>query len=560
MAVIQMGAIVSQIKGSIGGTAFKKQRATQVMFRKSSGYSKNKLLLNTALQYSRYIFTRWTDLNPEEKSSWNSLAAILFFVDKFGNSIHITGRQLYTKSNINLRGLQYFSEAPPEFNTLTPLITLSNGLCDPNTQTSSIDIGRVDDVPVYLMVSAEIRQNNLPQPTFTRREAFYIVVNEDAESINFGAELFAKFPYLSSTYNVRYYVDVVNLFGIKGTPLWIDATLTPVAPFFTADNYVVRQDFSTLIQLESNLPIDTIFKAYFQSSDVSMPAPDFLTATEFASLALPETKILAFSYLLSLLPANLRYGNFVRLWLQPFDGVTPLLPAQSFVWDGQESPLYLNEPIAAVFDGSGNTTITFDNDLPSGTMIRVWAQSNDTAMPVADWVASTLVGDFAITAGNTIDIGTALAVAPFYLADGYFGRVWYQPLASPIPLDCPLTLEVESEAPSIAFDITRVTFSSELSGSPFIEEEIFEIPTIIEPYPTGFTQLIVRFENWVVGDAIPDINLCMVDFIGVGSESVLDMFADLYWEEISKAWFLQNLDSSYNGSNTWLVSPQNLQP
>lgn len=226
MAVIQMGAIVTKIKGSVGGTAFKTQRATQVMFNKSKGYSKSKSYQNPAINYARSIFQKWSFLTAGQKLAWNNQAAILFFLDKFGNSVHITGRQLYTKVNLNLRQLDYLPEPPLGFDPLVSL--LSNEPCEASMSSEyafvPVEVENIGDS--YVSLSLEVSLSPLREPVFVSRKVIKTITTSSNTTINFFDEMMEQFPYINASYNIRVYLEIMNEYGFKGafisTPLnWL---------------------------------------------------------------------------------------------------------------------------------------------------------------------------------------------------------------------------------------------------------------------------------------------------------------------------------------------------
>lgn len=216
MAVIQMGAIVTEIKGSVGGTAFKKQRNTQVMYRKSNGYSRAKLLSNSALAYARYIFTAWSGLIEDDKSAWANEASILFFPDKFGNPVHITARQLFTKCNLNLRNLDYLPNPTIDFTSVVDVLDVDTPLINPTTNYATVNVEPLNGLDTYVLISVQVSINNLQSPTYQSRRVIKTVNINSSTLIDFATELYQTYPYLTSGYKIRLYVEAMNNFGIKG--------------------------------------------------------------------------------------------------------------------------------------------------------------------------------------------------------------------------------------------------------------------------------------------------------------------------------------------------------
>ena len=59
MATFKLGAIITDIAGSIGGTTLKRNGSYKVIMNKSSGSAYSPLLQNRALSYLGSIFKAW---------------------------------------------------------------------------------------------------------------------------------------------------------------------------------------------------------------------------------------------------------------------------------------------------------------------------------------------------------------------------------------------------------------------------------------------------------------------------------------------------------------------
>ena len=427
MAVYQLGAIVTKIKGSIGGTAFKTQRATNVMFRKSNGYSRSKLLNNKALQYARYIFVRWGYLDPIIQSGWQNMAAIVFFPDKFGNQVHISGRQLYTKTNINLKQALYYESISPDFSMEIPVLDVEPAFINPATKFLSLGVEYFDGKTAYVEVSAQVSINNLQSPVYNRRETLIFPLVTGAELLQLGTEFFNKFPYVVDGYNVRLYVTPVNLYGIKGTPIAVPVNWSLPVLDFTLSPYIVTSSWNVFLPVAGNLPTGTVYRSYYQSDAVSMPAPDFSLATLFDEQVLDPALQLSYGIDLNLLPPNLRFGGFVRVWVEPVLPDTTVLPAKSVIWGAQPVPLY-NFAMDTAIQYNDNTVVaSTTNDFPSGTTFRVSFQNGGAVYPAPDFDLAQTIGEFTPDISGNIDLSTTLFDPPFSIDPLDKLLLWFRP-------------------------------------------------------------------------------------------------------------------------------------
>lgn len=127
MAVVKMGAIVTDIKGKLGGHVFQGTLGGSTMRTKFKG---GKSLADTVKragdpipgiditvnQLFAGVSANWKNTSPEEKASWDALKKSWTFTNKFGDVVQRSGNAIYTAANINRRlaGLSILSNAPVE--------------------------------------------------------------------------------------------------------------------------------------------------------------------------------------------------------------------------------------------------------------------------------------------------------------------------------------------------------------------------------------------------------------------------------------------------------------
>lgn len=118
MAQVKYGAIITEIKGKVGGTTFQGGRTGGLM--KNKG--KNREVhgnLDDVLNFPRRIafgsVTKyWSQISEAQRASWNGLVGTWTFVNKFGDTYNGTGYQIFCAANINRLslGLSLLATAP----------------------------------------------------------------------------------------------------------------------------------------------------------------------------------------------------------------------------------------------------------------------------------------------------------------------------------------------------------------------------------------------------------------------------------------------------------------
>ena len=101
MAKALMGAIVVKLAGKLNGHCFRVYGNTQVLQQKGLPPRKLNITVNGAMPVIRDIFAKWISTSSEVRNQWKALALLYPFSDRWGNPKYLSGRQFYTKMNIN---------------------------------------------------------------------------------------------------------------------------------------------------------------------------------------------------------------------------------------------------------------------------------------------------------------------------------------------------------------------------------------------------------------------------------------------------------------------------
>lgn len=226
MARFKLGAIITDLQGSIGGTVFRRGITSGIIYNKGISASKNKLLQNAQLNPISAIFRKWSLFTPEQQDDWNSASLLFLFPDKFGTLRNITGRQLFTKLNIQLLPNNTEILNPDGINSDTQPFTVFASSVTSDKTSALIQINGSTPGQTYF-IQAEVSLRDLRNPTFTRSQIFQAEFVENTEIIDLTDNFYSKFPYFNAQYTVIFYVTAVNEYGFKSVTLWSIATLDP---------------------------------------------------------------------------------------------------------------------------------------------------------------------------------------------------------------------------------------------------------------------------------------------------------------------------------------------
>lgn len=221
MAVFKLGALITDIVGSIGGTTFKRQGSSMVIMRKSNGASKGSTGKNVRLQNNFSIFRSWNALPEEDKRAWNANATATKVKDKFGNNVYISGVAFQRKCELSGQVFDYSNINPRDFNTdIKPFI-----LGDCNIDWTPTDLKIFFNAPegmVKVALMLEFSQKNLNSPQFTRRGVFNVFEADGDSSYTVGLLNFPQFAFLNDNYNLRVYAYTCNPTGWTSTQQYKD--------------------------------------------------------------------------------------------------------------------------------------------------------------------------------------------------------------------------------------------------------------------------------------------------------------------------------------------------
>lgn len=315
MAVIQYGAIVTEIKGSLGGHTFKSQRGTKVIMNKSGGFSRSKQLVNRALGYAGYIFQRWSRLGDSDKEAWNNEASNILFPDKYGNQVHISGRELFTKLQLQL-GLGYYYPRPiGDFSPNVSTFLLIESSITVVPQLASFYAVVDSEAGSYLDVFAEVSTVPLRAPVFQTRELLKRVEMNTEGEVDFTEEFFKKFPYVSNGYYVRYYITILNEYGFKGVTQVIDMLVgLELPPYELLSAEIPDAGGDCYLYLDSLYNSGWFISVWASYDTDDYPPTDFDSAT-YIGLYLPnEANRLNLSGALLVTFPDLVPGDYVRFY------------------------------------------------------------------------------------------------------------------------------------------------------------------------------------------------------------------------------------------------------
>jgi hypothetical protein len=213
MANIKLGAIITNIAGSVGGSTFRRTQRGIILYNKQGRQIKSAFAQNSVKNRLGAILSSWSFLDGATRSDWEDLAPLYPQKNKFGDDVTLTGRQFYTKLNTQLIPVRESVD----------LATFNDVVFLGVVESVSLDMGANDFIIVFsttvnsffVLVSVfPLRSGGSPRPT---RKAFPTYADEpgNKEDINIFGEFLTQYPNaeIGQTWGVN--IRVMNSSGFQ---------------------------------------------------------------------------------------------------------------------------------------------------------------------------------------------------------------------------------------------------------------------------------------------------------------------------------------------------------
>lgn len=213
MAIFLLGAIVTEIVGSIGGTTFKRQGSSRVMMRKSNGASRASVQQNPRLVQNSFIFKKWRNLSGAAQNAWNSIAASNKVLNKFGAPVNISGVAFQRKSDMQVNFLGFVPNPlvwNSDINTFSFL-----GVPEINWTNSTFEVAfNLPEGNTFIALALEYTLGFLGETSYNFRQIYFSAEFEDTVTVDMFDEMFTTYGINDSAYTLRLYAYAFTSSGV----------------------------------------------------------------------------------------------------------------------------------------------------------------------------------------------------------------------------------------------------------------------------------------------------------------------------------------------------------
>jgi len=171
MASVKLSAVVTAIKGKVGGSVFQGSRVGTTL--KNNRISKKKsgaIVLQNEGEIMRAISNNfgqvtkyWSQISEADRNSWSALVGVWTFLNKFGDVYNATAFQIFTACNRNSLTFNntLMAVAPIKIDAVFPVFTLSNYSV---SGTFDLTVVNAITVPQFMVISATFQNNATRSP------------------------------------------------------------------------------------------------------------------------------------------------------------------------------------------------------------------------------------------------------------------------------------------------------------------------------------------------------------------------------------------------------------
>ena len=192
MATFKLGAIITDIQGSIAGTTIRRTPNGHIMYNKQGTQIKSAFAPASKKNEIANVFRGWGELSKAQQEKWQDNAKLYPVRDKYGESKFLTGRQLYTKLNAQLLPLNTTSNENA-FDTFVENPAVTVGACNKYGKTFEISWGGSFTTQTIYVSIYRIRKKGRVKPhAHFKRSVVRTVTNNASRDIY--KEFISTFP------------------------------------------------------------------------------------------------------------------------------------------------------------------------------------------------------------------------------------------------------------------------------------------------------------------------------------------------------------------------------
>lgn len=211
MATFKLGALITDVAGSIGGTTIRRTPNGHTMYNKQGRQVKSAFAEKSKRVQLSSVFSSWARLSAAEQSTWQELAVLYPQRDKFGGLKQLTARQFYTKLNAQLVPVDGFVNLARFDPTISEAVVTS-AVLDANSEVFAFTLDQSIE-NYYFMVSVyRVRSKRGVKPHAHFRRT-YAQLQPDTTTIDIWDAFVDQFNIYSAGDNFGVNIQIMSVSG-----------------------------------------------------------------------------------------------------------------------------------------------------------------------------------------------------------------------------------------------------------------------------------------------------------------------------------------------------------
>lgn len=148
MALVKVGATLSEISGTIGGVVFARNKGGLTARNKSSVVNPNTELQQANRTRFASLTSYWSSLDQAERNSWNLAASDLPITNRLGEARYLSGAQLFQRQNLPrlIVGQAVLETAVYQFMGAMPFGGFATATVDVTGDSTELTLGLADGI------------------------------------------------------------------------------------------------------------------------------------------------------------------------------------------------------------------------------------------------------------------------------------------------------------------------------------------------------------------------------------------------------------------------------
>lgn len=220
---VKWGALMVDGRGKIGGQVASKNRSGSYMRNKVTPSNPNTLAQVAVRNMLSTASSAWSGLTPAQRAGWDGAVKDWSTTNIFGDGVQPTGKNLFTKLNINLMNIDQSMINDVPVKSGVPEIVINTVVIDISGQTITVDPG-LAEVGYWYLISATAEQS--AGTSFFKGKFRNILSNANPSLVgSFIWDYYiAKFGVPSVGANIQFEFKLINITtGQAGLPITIKA-------------------------------------------------------------------------------------------------------------------------------------------------------------------------------------------------------------------------------------------------------------------------------------------------------------------------------------------------